>query len=408
MEIVHFVLTLLLAAVTPSSPVNGRLCIASSAETLTNENCIAVSGLDLEVAASKVPRVFAWTRDDGTEIALGTIAVDAAKVDLAKLAAIQLTISADSKRFWPGETNIRFSKHELLWQWALSPKVVGKLRRVLVPEGSYYLQVSALHYETLSLSGVRPKVARPLVLGEKKLVSKPLLTGRVASQDGQALSSAAILSPSGDAISFTNEQGAFEAELETRALPFIRVAYPGLATQRIELKNLQETTDLGKIVLTKSSTLSFQIDRTNIGEIDLSLELLQKVERQYAYSSIEKRALSSEGSLAEFRDLSPGKYLLAIAGPDPLNRMSVWSEIKETASVIEQEIKIEPLLLEGSVLFGKKPLPDAGVELVGPEHAWREQLVTDAEGKFGGDLWDRGSLFAAVQGETMSTSFVAR
>jgi hypothetical protein len=114
------------------------------------------------------------------------------------------------------------------------------------------------------------------------------------------------------------------------------------------------------------------------------------------------RGEGTTGMRMQITDLPPGEHLLYVDGPEPLQRYARKVEI--TGPDIELAVSLDPVTLEGSVRLGARPLTDGKVELRGTPQ-WEASVDVDDEGRFGGEMWDRGDLFGFVTADEIDRPY---
>ncbi len=364
----------------------GTLCVLHK----NDQECTATEGLTVPVVPAETSRAFAWASADGSRLLLGTIAAKASTVSLDEKSRskVTLAIAGDRKRGWPLDARLTFAAKEQEWVFPLSTKVVPKLRSIRVPPASYLMTIAAEHHLVAKRT---LNAKKDIALGEIALKPLPLISGLVVSMKDEPIAGVQIVRPDGKIQTTTNEQGQFRTELAEPIPDEVVVTQAHFASVLLPLVNVSGEADLGTIHLGTGFKLTLRLVRPDVENLPLRVRLLRETPEKNEPSPIAQRELPERDDQISFPDLSAGKYVVVIEGKETLQRLSKEFEMKDTDR--EEEIRIAPFRLDGSVRIGEEPLRGGGnLDLRGPAHAWRVNVSIDDSGRFGGSMWQHGIL----------------
>ncbi len=392
------VLLAILVAATASvqEPAKGRLCIAEKKTVLTDGTCRDVKGMTFEVAPAEHERLFLWTSTDGRNAQIGTVAAKANSVPLESDARreLKVMIRGEASRGWPVETKVSFRTPADAWRWTVPARAISRLEKIALPAGQYSVELLAEHHVPLRRrANVTEKITDA---GEYRLDPVVQIRGRVADAEDKPLSATVSLADGKFCVA-TDEQGAFVCELPERD-HLIAVAAAGFGTREIVFDRASGTggtIDAGIIRLTKGQALTVKVLRDPTDQRPIKLTLLSDVTDEYQHTRIATRELAAGDEKARFQDLAPGRYLIVASGTEPLERVTVVTEMK-TGEEGVAEVKIDPFRLDGSAHYGEEPITQGTIDIVERERGWRESLPLGPDGSFGGSMWQKGSVLALV------------
>jgi hypothetical protein len=363
----------------------GTLCLLHK----NDQQCTATEGLTVPVVPAETSRAFVWASADGSRLLLGTIAAKASTVSLDEKprSNVALAISGDRKRGWPLDARLTFAAKGQEWSFPLKTKVVAKLRNVRLPPASSYLLTIAADHHFIAKRTM--KAQKDVALGEIVLKPLPLIFGRVVTMKDEPIAGVQIVRPEGKIQTTTNEQGQFRSELAEPIPDEVLVTQANFASVLLPLVQLSAEADLGTIHLGTGFKLALRLVRPDVENLPLRVGLLRETPEKNEPSPIAQRELREKDDQVSFPDLSAGKYVVVIEGKEPLQRLSKEFEMKDADR--EEEIRIAPFRLDGSVRIGEEPMLGGGnLDLRGPAHAWRVNVSIDDSGRFGGSMWQRG------------------
>ncbi len=370
-------------------PEKGTLCILEKNE----QRCSPAEGKTLTIAAAETARPFIWSSADGTRVLLGIIEpkVSVISIDERELSQVTLAVHGHPRRGWPVTTHLTLTAKGQEWAFSLSAAVVGKLRTIGVPAGSYRMSIAAEHHITDKRTF---NAVKSIAVGEIALKPLPVISGRVLNMKEEPIAGAQLLRSDGKVQAIADEQGQFRTELAEPLPDEILVTQARFASMLIPLGNLSGDIDLGSIHLGAGMKLTLRLIRPDVENMSLRVRLLRENPTKYEPTLIAERAPLEKEDQISFPDLSAGAYVVLVEGKDRLQRLSKRLEIKE--SDVEGEIRIAPFRLDGSVRIGQEPLRGGTIELQDAAHSWRESVAIDDGGRFGGSMWQSGKVAGFV------------
>ncbi|HEX9458820.1 MAG TPA: carboxypeptidase-like regulatory domain-containing protein [Thermoanaerobaculia bacterium] len=390
MTVLALLLVLLAVPAGDAPTEKGTLCVLRK----NDQQCTAAEGMTLPVVAAETSRAFVWASADGSRLLLGTIAAKASTVSIDEKSRsnIALAIAGDRRRGWPLDARLTFSTKEQDWVFPLSTKVVAKLRSVRLPPASYLMTIAAEHH-LIAKRTLNAK--KDVALGEIALKPLPLISGRVVNMKDEPIAGAQLVLTDGKIQTTTNEQGQFRTELAEPIPGEVLVTQAHFASALLPLVNVSGEIDLGTIHLGTGFKLTLRLVRPDVENLPLHVRLLRETPQRNEPSPIAQRDLPGKDDQISFPDLSAGKYVVVIEGNEPLQRLSKEFEIKDADR--EEEIHIAPFRLDGSVHIGDEPLRGGGnLDLFDPTQSWRINLSIDDAGRFGGSMWQGGTVAGFV------------
>jgi hypothetical protein len=391
MTLLVLLLTLVALQAGEAEAEKGTLCVLHK----NGQQCSDTEGMTLPVVPAETSRAFVWASADGSRLLLGTIAAKASTVSIDEKprSNIALAIVGDRKRGWPLETRLTFASKEQEWTFPLSTKVVAKLRNVRLPLAASYLITIAAEHHLIAKRTLNAK--KDIALGEIVLKPLPMISGRVVNMKDEPIAGVQIVRPDGKVLTTTNEQGQFRTELAEPVPDEVLVNQAHFASALLPLVNVSSENDLGTIHLGTGFKLTLRLVRPDVENLPLRVRLLRETPEKNEPSPIAQRELAEKDDQISFPDLSAGKYVVVIEGKEPLQGLSKEFEIKDADR--EEEIRIAPFRLDGSVRIGEEPLRGGGnLDLRDPTQAWRVNVSINDAGRFGGSMWQGGIVAGFV------------
>jgi len=409
-EPVRKLVFLLLLAASPllaDEPRKGTICFGT--------DCMPATGSTFDVKPADVERRFVWMSTDAASVVLGTLAPKTATINLDSKEASNVTLSVrgDAKRQWPLETRFLLGvSKDQVWRWSVPAKLIGRPMSIRVPRGSYTMQIGAEHHKS---DRRRLKIdANDVALHQITLAPLPAVTGRIVTMkktgdDPEARETpvfgAQLASAEGKTLGGTNEQGAFRVELAEPLTEEMVILSPGLGTRVVKLNILAADTDLGTITLSRGVKLTAYIDRADtVKSKALHVILTEASKTQYENTNIATRELKAADDVLVFSDLSEGEYCLTLNGNGALEHLTTVIPIK--TEDVSREIRIAPFQLQGSVKLGTEPLHEGAVGIHDEFHTWTADAPIDAEGHFGGVMWQTDGIGGWVKSNKTGTLLV--
>jgi hypothetical protein len=373
-------------------PPRGRFCIGDAKTSLTDAACVDTSSATIAVKPVERERRFFWLSTDAKTAYAGVIAPKGESVvlDPKSFSALDTTIDGDATRGWPHEVTVTVtSGPEQQWMWKLDRDEAKRLRRLYVPRGKYLVMARTERHRTFHTN--LSATADPVKL-ELRFAPWPVARGIVVDVKDQTIAGAAIALQDGTPCATADERGEFTCELPERIPQALIVSGTGYAAReaRIIDPTPRDVVDLGRIQLSAGRRLTVTVVRSE--PIPVRVSLFLDVPR-HEHSKVKTISLAKEEETARF-DTGEGKHFVVVEGDGPLERLAVPVTVKDVD--VEEEIRVEPFQLSGSVYFGDKPLKEGRIEVTALSDAWRVALpITD--GAFTATMWQKGVVSAWVQ-----------
>jgi hypothetical protein len=396
--------------------VKGTLCFSP-------KDCTPATAAKLDVTAASTDRRFVWMSDDGAKVVIGTIPAKTTAIDLEATESpahdVTLTLHGEAKRGWPNDVHFKLTQGKSGWEWIEPAKVATKPMTIHLPAGRYELQIAAEHHRT---DKRRFDAHSDVALRDVTLAPLPVISGRVVTQKKAAdeqpakdvpVANAQILvaqRPAGGGQittttkpqASTDEQGAFRTELPEPEPFEIVVAYPGLAKRLVHLALSAPDTVLGVIRMSPGSKMNVHLDRADsLRGRTLHVTLYERSPMQYENTFIDRKGAKSGSDDFVFENLGEGEYYVVVSGDEPLENLTTVVQMKNED--VTQEIRIAPFTLAGSVKLGEEPVGEGRAGINERHHTWQAESPIDAEGRFGGSMWQRDMLSGFVTTKELGT-----
>jgi hypothetical protein len=320
---------------------------------------------------------------------LFALAVDGTPTVNGQQPTVNFSIRGDRARGWPAKTRIVLAAPSVKpLEWTLEAADARKPVALKVAPGRYTLTIDAPNHRPYSR---KIEVDKDLSLPEIALAPVPAISGRVVERrkDVEIPLAGAQIMHGDKKLTATNDQGLFRVELSAEPTPAaITVVHTGQAPKTIPLfENLAAENDLGTIELDRGVTLTVHLDRRYTEPKTLNVSIWNR-------KTIENREVKPDENDVAFSGLVPGVYLIVIKGTEPLEAMNEKVEVRTVD--LETRIKIDPFTLDGRVIVGNAPLRESGtIEIAG--RAWSAEVPIDEEGRFGGTMWQVGTVTGLLQ-----------
>lgn len=393
---IQLLLALVLAAASaPQQPIKGRFCIAESKAVLSDGACRDVTGLTFEIAPAAAERLFLWTASDARTAQIGAVPADATRValDSDERREVKLALRGEASRGWPLDVRILVGARKYAWRFTVPAGSASRLERLIVPAGSYVLEIRADRHRPLRARIDGTKAAHDL--SRLRLEPLPRVRGIVGDAEQKPIAYSTVTLPDGSLCTTADEQGAFTCELPERTPEVVAINATGYGTREIKIERSRSDIDLGTIELSKGQPLTVRISRDAADTERVKVMLLSDLPDRYEHSRLKTEELENGQERIRFEDLSPGRYLVVLSGTQPLERLTVPVEIKageETAT----DVTLEPFRLDAVVFFGDEPLRQGRLTVTDREHGWREEINLTEDGTFGGTMWQKGVVSGIV------------
>jgi hypothetical protein len=392
-------LTLLVVTAEGSTepPPRGRLCIGDAKTSITEATCSDTSAATIAVKPADRHRRFFWLSGDARTAYAGTVAPKAESIvlDPKAFSALDTVIDGDVTHGWPLDVNLSFAiGPESQWTFKLDGREAKRLQRLYVPPGTYRLTANAEHhltYRARVVAGAQPSKLNvhflPLALAR----------GVVVDSEDKPIAQASIAFPDETLCTTVNEQGAFTCELPEEIPESLVVSSKGYASRDVPIRRevLTQIADLGRVRLSIGHILTLKIVRPEPSPARVSLFLDAP---RYEHPKLKSIAITEREETVHF-DAAEGEHFVVVEGDGPLERLEVPVKVKDADT--EEEIRITPFQLAGSVRFGDAPLAEGLVEIIAREHNWREQLPLK-DGVFGATMWQDGVVGGWVNGPELA------
>lgn len=390
MRVFALVGVLALLTALPASAITNLLCVANDGVIDYRKHCVERQGFDTRVTPSPATRRFAWISRGMHTVRLGILPAGANAADLEGSPAL---ISGNKVFVGPdgadGTVVITETEHKF-GTWSLTLDAwwfrEGRLN-IGVPHGTYDVTLTAGGQR---LGFVRGMALRPL---SEPQPSKPraskgiVLRGRAIGPSGAAADFAQVTSDCRDVVCDSAADGSFHCEIAPPRGDSICIEHPRQGRRRIELDHRRGTIELGTVQLIIGGTIRVTKPLHVVLPGKTTLSLL----RDGRPTSDEKRIGARD--VVEFEGLAPGRYDLLLAGPEPLQRKLIRTEVAE--GVVDLTLALDAFKLTGDVRHGNDALPGATVSI--EEKAWRAELKADQSGRFEAELWSPGSYAVVVR-----------
>jgi len=403
MRKVLFLLLLSATSLIAAEPEKGTICFGT--------DCTPVTGTAFDVKPADVERRFVWTSADGSRFILGTLPAKATSVDLQQKEAHNVTLSVrgDAQRGWPVETRFGIAAgKDSGWRWSVPAKVMAKPISIRMLPGAYLMQIGAEHHK----ADRRPiRIATADLPLQVILAPLPVVTGRVVTMKKSGdekepketpVAGAQVARSDAKIIGSANEQGAFRIEVTDPQTEELVISSPGLGTHVVPLHILTVETDLGVIRLSSGVKLTIHIARADgVRPKALHAQLTEASKTQYENTNITSRELKAGDDDLVFADLSEGEYYVTLSGDGPLEKLTTAIPMK--AKDVSNEIRLVPFQLQGTVHLGKEPLRNGSVGVHDQYHTWSAEVPIDADGHFGGPMWQTEGIGAWVSSKEIGS-----
>lgn len=385
------------------------LCV-SRAEFDTVDCIAAPSGQPVRIAPSQQMRSAVWITGDQSRIAVLTISPGSERLDV-EATGNELRFTIGTRRLARGAASIDYKLTEVrsrrVWSWTLSGRV--STAAVLVPEGEYVLEVTAVNAKPLTSRPVR--VIGPGVvaqMGLLELLPRLYIAGRILDEAQTPVAHASITSPSGQPLSVSNGDGTFVVDDVNGELPeAIAIVALGFARHEVQVPDRRTSFHAPDIVLERGAPLAVKVAFDESAAMpDGTSIALYRVGHDRTKQLVQKRIIPADSRMVTFDSVGKGRHIVEVAGPQPLQRLAISLQLPRPAEEKPHEIAISPRNLDGHVYFGSEPLEGATITVFPRHQLWEASALTGEDGKFGGTLWEDGLIGATVVSARMTVPFV--
>lgn len=368
--------------------VPGRVCAGDVCQELALEGGAA----RFAVAPADVARPLTWVAADGTKAVLGSVPANAESAEVTMAAGVVLVqaVAGEDDPLPPLTVSVSSRDNEARWSLSVRPDKDSHELRLFVSPGTYDVTLEAEERRVTPDEKVDVVVRADSPIEPPVWRLVPQLAGLVRRTDGEPIEDAEIEDEEGELLAVSGFDGRFlvdEPAPDGSRLFVVRAA--GYGSQYVYVP--PEAGEVGTIELHEGATVQLVVNHPTALE-PLPIVVRVRPDARDA-PGVLFRGEGTTGTRMQITDLPPGEHLLYVDGPEPLQRYARKLEI--TGPDIEIAVSLEPVTLEGSVRLGARPLTDGNVELRG-EPQWEASVDVDEEGRFGGEMWDRGDLFGFV------------
>ena len=370
----------------------GTLCI--------DDACRPHQGPALVMTEEEQGKHFVWTADYIPVATFGTVPSSAGIVSLIAEENVPVGFRFQKESQDAASISIRFdesSGDEATIEFP--PGVDAAI--LLVPPGNYNATVSAEKH----LNAYLPRI--PIVRTDSPpvftvaLQPAPDIRGQVVSSaDSRPVAAAEFSSQSGTSLGATDDAGAFHLKIVAEIPRQIIVEAAGFAPTTIEYAGVD---DLGTIVLEAGYSLELTVEHPSaVTPLPLTVKVREKRQSGKPGRSLAE-AEGETGTRIVLQGLDAGPHFLELSGPGPFQQLLEEIEILPT-DANQQVIWIDPATIRGLVTYGDDLFPGASVNLKHSE-GWAADVVTDTDGEFEGELWQRGDMAAIISGGELKTPY---
>ncbi len=223
----------------------------------------------------------------------------------------------------------------------------------------------------------------------------PRISGRIIDGAGKPVANARITSGT-RLLGRTDAAGRFSFPVPSSKT--ISVEATRFATRTIDLDPSSYL--LGDVVLVRSASIF--ADTSAVKGLR-ELALIPVRHRSNPSRTIARKPVST---VTIFNGLEPGGYFVVARGAGPLQQKAQYVQVEEGA-MAHVALTIDRMPLRGYVFLGREPLPDADVEISGPDSVWSGHVRTDADGLYTAELWQVGAMQAVVTSPRLVTEYLA-
>lgn len=372
----------------------GALCI--------DDACRPHQGPVLAVTEEVQGKHFVWSADHLPVATFGTVPSSAGIVSLIGIENVPVGFRFQKDVQDPTSISIRFDESSGDAATIDLPSGVDSAI-LLVPPGNYGATVSAENHLNFYL----PRI--PIVRTDSPLVftialqRAPDIRGQVVSSaDGRPVAAAEFTSPSGTSLGETDDAGAFHLKIAEEIPRQIIVTAAGFAPTTLEYTGVD---DLGTLVLEAGYSLELMVEHPSaVTPLPLTVRVREKRPSGKPGRSLAETE-GETGTKTVLQGLEAGPHFLELSGPGPFQQMLKEIEILPR-DANQQVVWIDPATIKGLVTYGDDLFSGASVNLKHSE-GWAADVLTDQDGEFGGELWQRGDVAAIVSGGELRTPYFA-
>ncbi|HEY0141627.1 MAG TPA: carboxypeptidase-like regulatory domain-containing protein [Thermoanaerobaculia bacterium] len=348
--------------------------------------CEPVRGTRVPVTATDAVRPAVWIVGGGARVVAARVASRAvnARLDDDAPAASHRVIVRTTEGLPEGGFAFELRGDDTRWAWSL-PKLPVKGIELLHPACDCVLKVQAKGYaaaETL----LRKGDATPAVMHLRRL---PVLSGRVIDgATGEPLVDVEVAPVGSEPIGRTDASGRFSMAIEGEWPAAVRLTHVLRVPRTLAVPKLIADADLGTVVLDNGGSIHAAV-------VPLADEQLRWQLRRFTgprqSKSVREEALSPGQTELTIDGLEAGRYVLLLAGREPLQRSGVPVNVV-SGKVAEASLQIRPAVVEIEATLGEKELASAEVMFGNLSGGWEETVLLDAKGRGIHEIWQQGDF----------------
>jgi hypothetical protein len=290
-----------------------------------------------------------------------------------------------------GELIIRSTRSGLAWHAPLDAGALASLRQLILPPGTYDLELALAHHR-------RGYLAVDTASGATAVISvgpAPVIRGLVRSAitKGPLAGARVALAPLAKSI-VTDAHGRFAAEVEAGWPNELLVSHHGHGTRRIELASAAANTTVPPIELARAAGVVIKIERrADKGLLDVELAVRDDLDT--LHTRMRKR-LEPGQSTATFDDLEAASYVAVVRGDEPLECIAAKAFVgagdRRTIS-----IALPVAFAHGRITRGGRPYAGAKVTLERADSGWQTTFIVPPDGKIDSAIWDPGAFDLSIR-----------
>jgi Carboxypeptidase regulatory-like domain len=332
------------------------------------------------------PRTTSWTAVQQQATVPVTVAITAAET-IESLCALSLD---------PRSEDAEAAGRTPKWSIDLAAPATGE-RRLMLPAGQYNLVVDCKGFvpaEAIVNASAKPQPERVNLA----LLPVPRVHGRVITPEPAI---ALIHDQDDRLLGKTDPDGAFQISILPKEWPrSLSVSASGLGTVVVNIPPKAVSVELPDIELQKAGQVSIAGVPDILRQIE-SIEVLDLSDRhnKKPYLNVREETLRAKDYV--IANLRPGRYLIVLAGSEPLERFGETVEVVagQTATVqadwTAEEVEVRTFL-------GDDALGDAKLYMQSAKFLWNATFTTSSEGVRNIRLWQPGEFGYLLDGGEVS------
>ena len=390
-------LALILCASAAVADTEAQLCVQGGA-------CV-VSEV-VQVVPAPAERTFVLTSADRSNVTVGTIPANVARVATNEFGHVKLRLESRAKDRWPAPAVITVrSTTGQEWLVERQAREVNGVITLRALPGEYDVFVRADRMRTRKQHlGIGREPAIKL-----KLEPLPSITGRVIGTETNKPVFGALVSTddSPKTVALTDAEGTFAFDADPEAWPaVVRVASSGLGTRTVPVPPARASVNLLDIPLSRGGIIAVSVSKpSSVSAVDV--EIYPRRDKNRVPTLIARRELGGESSSAEFDDVDPGPYVVVVRGEAKTEQFAIDTDVDAKDKRLV-EIALRPMRMIIRNVRAGEAFAGARVRLSHFDGSWVAELEADQKGGVDVPIWQAGQYEAWVIGGTMTTPFPAR